>query len=170
MAIGKYSAVPPPPEPSAHHYSPPAQPPTVAQNVPSHTHSASGTIDIEAWTIHALQSLSVSPDSRGTGGQPLAIPLDNHSRARGVTIALDEEQAAGAGIAPPRRMPMRRDSLKRREALLKGKEGSRQRRRWDMGWPSPLSFSLSLSPLACLQDCRNSVMMANTEGVYSASD
>lgn len=135
MAIGKYSAVPPPPEPSAHHHPPPASAtaPTAPQNIPSHSHSASGTIDIEAWTIHALQSLSVSPDSRGTGGQPLAIPLDEHTRARGVTIALNEEQAAGAGIGPARRMPLRRDSLKRREALLKGKEGSRQRRRWDMG-------------------------------------
>lgn len=27
----------------------------------------------------------------------------------------------------------RRDSLKRREAVLKGKEGSRQRRRWENG-------------------------------------
>ncbi|KAJ4390063.1 hypothetical protein N0V93_007536 [Gnomoniopsis smithogilvyi] len=131
MAIGKYSAVPPPPEPSAHH-PPPAPTPTAPQNIPSHSHSASGTIDIEAWTIQALQSLSVSPDSRGTGGQPLAIPLDDHGRARGVTIALNDEQAAEAGIGPARRMPLRRDSLKRREALLKGKEGSRQRRRWDM--------------------------------------
>ncbi|KAI7250456.1 hypothetical protein KC335_g17062, partial [Hortaea werneckii] len=30
-----------------------------------------------------------------------------------------------------RREPIRRDSQKRREALLKGKEGSRQRRRWE---------------------------------------
>ena len=28
---------------------------------------------------------------------------------------------------------MRRDSMDRREALLKGKEGSRQRRRWENG-------------------------------------
>lgn len=137
MAIGKYSAVPPPPEPAAHHHPPPAPvtapTPTAPQNIPSHSHSASGTIDIEAWTIHALQSLSVSPDSRGIGGQPLAIPLDEHSRPRGVTIALNEEQVAGVGVGPARRMPLRRDSLKRREALLKGKEGSRQRRRWDMG-------------------------------------
>jgi CHASE1-domain containing sensor protein len=33
----------------------------------------------------------------------------------------------------PRNEPMRPDSLKRREALLKGKEGSRQRRRWENG-------------------------------------
>lgn len=32
----------------------------------------------------------------------------------------------------PRRAPRQRDSLRRREALLVGKEGSRRRRRWDM--------------------------------------
>ena len=32
-----------------------------------------------------------------------------------------------------RREPIRRDSLKRREALLKGKEGSRRRQRWENG-------------------------------------
>ncbi|KAF3767612.1 hypothetical protein M406DRAFT_220877, partial [Cryphonectria parasitica EP155] len=112
-------------------------PPSQAQNIPQHTHSASGTIDIEAWTISALQSLSVSPESRGIGGTPLAIPLDDHHRdsnapaAARVTIAINEAHA-GACILPPRRPPSRRDSMKRREALLKGKEGSRQRRRWDM--------------------------------------
>ena len=29
--------------------------------------------------------------------------------------------------------PLRRDSMKRREALLKGKEGSRRRQRWENG-------------------------------------
>ena len=33
----------------------------------------------------------------------------------------------------PVRKLVRRDSLERREALLKGKEGSRQRRRWENG-------------------------------------
>ncbi|KAL9104786.1 MAG: hypothetical protein Q9187_008861, partial [Circinaria calcarea] len=33
----------------------------------------------------------------------------------------------------PRQEPLRRDSLKRREALLKGKEGSRRRQRWENG-------------------------------------
>jgi hypothetical protein len=32
-----------------------------------------------------------------------------------------------------RREPLRRDSLKRREALLKGKDGSRRRQRWENG-------------------------------------
>ena len=38
----------------------------------------------------------------------------------------------------PRRTIVRRDSLERREALLKGKEGSRQRRRWENGENSPM--------------------------------
>lgn len=148
MAIGKYSAVPPPtgPSSSSHH---PTQPPTPAapQPVPGHTHSASGTLDIEAWTIQALQSLSVGPNSSGApASTPLAIPLDDaapsSNRTRGVTIALSEAQAAGAGITPlPARRPApRRDSMKRREALLKGKEGSRQRRRWDMARLADVPF------------------------------
>lgn len=126
MAI--YSTVPPP------EVSPSQQP----QSIPAHPHSASGTLDIEAWTISALESLSVSPVARGPG----AIPLEGHSdpsanappsgqpTAR-VTIAVDGGPA-GTTITPPRRPPSRRDSMRRREALLKGKEGSRQRRRWDM--------------------------------------
>lgn len=135
MAIGKYSAVPPPPQsPPLQTSASQASPP---QDIPQHSHSASGTIDIEAWTISALESLSVSPDSRGIGGTPLAIPLDDHranapSTAR-VTIAFNEAHAGALPITPPGRPPSRRDSMRRREALLKGKEGSRQRRRWDMG-------------------------------------
>ena len=79
MAI--YSAVPPPPE----YTSAPADPPqadtatTTTVSLASHvgmTTSATG-IDIDAWTISALQSLSVSPVARGTG-TPLAIPIDDH--------------------------------------------------------------------------------------------
>lgn len=131
MAI--FSAVPPPSDT-------PSQGAT-SQALPHHGHSASGTIDIEAWTVSALESLSVSPIARGTG-TPLSIPLDEHGNPRSanataagitgerrVTIALDGDAAA---VTPPRRPPSRRDSMRRREALLKGKEGSRQRRRWDM--------------------------------------
>lgn len=142
MAIGKYSAVPPPPEiaqASTTVGSGAAQDSSSAPALsqPQHAHSASGTIDIEAWTVSALQSLSVSPAATGIGGQPLSIPLDDHSRSsdrpstQRVTISLNE--GVLNSIAPPRRPPSRRDSMKRREALLKGKEGSRQRRRWDMG-------------------------------------
>ncbi|QUC19915.1 uncharacterized protein UV8b_04156 [Ustilaginoidea virens] len=88
-----------------------------------------GAIDIDAWTISALASLSVSPIARGTG-TPLAIPLDD-------ALPSDKTPRSGACAAPPhehglpRRPPSSRDSMKRREALLRGNEGSRQRRRWE---------------------------------------
>jgi hypothetical protein len=46
-----------------------------------------------------------------------------------MTIPLD---AASRSLYPERKIA-RRDSMERREALLKGKEGSRQRRRWENG-------------------------------------
>lgn len=140
MAIGKYSAVPPPPEPLQATATATATAAAAQTLQPQHAYTASGTLDIEAWTISALESLSVSPIATGTGGQPLSIPLDDHNSQRAtarVTIAVNE--GAAKTIIPPHRPPSRRDSMKRREALLKGKEGSRQRRRWDMG---PFLFPL----------------------------
>ncbi|TVY25313.1 hypothetical protein LHYA1_G005427 [Lachnellula hyalina] len=46
----------------------------------------------------------------------LTIPLDKHDEVK---------------EARPRKEPLRRDSLKGREALLRGKEGSRRRQRWE---------------------------------------
>jgi hypothetical protein len=107
MAI--YSAVPPP-----------------EQQGPAAAQSATPTaVDIEAWTVSALQSLSISPSARGTGVS-LSIPLDN-SRDR------DEDGTPSKGAYKPRKEPLRRDSHNRREALLKGKEGSRRRQRWENG-------------------------------------
>jgi R3H-associated N-terminal domain len=96
MAI--YSAVPPP-----------SQQPQPTQ----------ATVEIEAWTVSALQSLSISPSARGTGAS-LSIPLDI-------------SDAAKVASYKPRKEPVKRDSQKRREALLKGKEGSRRRQRWENG-------------------------------------
>lgn len=95
-------------------------------------------IDIDAWTISALQSLSVSPIARGTG-TPLSIPIDDHVRppATGETKAeirtVKLNNGADKPATPGRSTPFQRDSMARREALLKGKEGSRQRRRWENG-------------------------------------
>ncbi|KAL7924315.1 R3H-associated N-terminal domain-containing protein [Trichoderma austrokoningii] len=121
MAI--YSAVPPPPNQAT------------AGSIFSANAASNAAIDIEAWTISALQSLSVSPVARGTGS-PLTIPIDalatpskrSISRQQ-VTIVASSAEAALA--TPLRRPPSARDSQKRREAILKGKEGSRQRRRWE---------------------------------------
>ncbi|KAH8900165.1 hypothetical protein GQ53DRAFT_741129 [Thozetella sp. PMI_491] len=104
--------------------------------------ASTATVDIEAWTIQALESLSVSPIARGTG-TPLSIPLDHGepSAPRSTTpgrqvqmklrnVVFDDD-APDLDFTPPRRPPSRRDSMRRREALLKGNEGSRQRRRWE---------------------------------------
>ncbi len=111
MAI--YSSVPPPSQ----------QGTASAMQVPSSQPTQS--INIEAWTVSALESLSISPSARGTGVS-LSIPLD----------AAHEKEAARdprAAAYKARKEPLRRDSQKRREALLKGKEGSRRRQRWENG-------------------------------------
>ncbi|KAI0428420.1 R3H-associated N-terminal domain-containing protein [Xylaria sp. FL1042] len=91
-------------------------------------------VDIAAWTISALESLSVSPVARGTGA-PLSIPLDETKAAAAKkekpSVSIFDPRARSSAITPPPRPPSRRDSLKRREALLRGNEGSRQRRRWE---------------------------------------
>ncbi|KAF4965289.1 hypothetical protein FSARC_6907 [Fusarium sarcochroum] len=133
MAI--YSSVPPPelqpattttPTPTA--TSPPVS--AVQVQSPSTPVKNSG-IDIDAWTISALQSLSVSPVARGTG-TPLAIPIDETVKVKRESpkriVDFDEHEVP---TSTPRRPPSRRDSQRRRELLLKGNEGSRQRRRWE---------------------------------------
>ncbi|KAI4133223.1 MAG: hypothetical protein LQ338_000281 [Usnochroma carphineum] len=93
-------------------------------------------INVEAWTEQAAESLnSISLSSpggvRGTSVS-LAIPLDEQAAARRTHTKEEERPVPDASTAhPPRREPVRRDSLKRREALLKGKEGSRRRQRWE---------------------------------------
>lgn len=123
MAI--YSAVPPPEDLAASTTTPPtAQAPS--------TPVVNGAIDIDAWTISALQSLSVSPIARGTG-TPLAIPIDEHTAAAAKQTARTVTFKKSATPETPRRPLSRRDSQVRREAVLKGNEGSRQRRRWENG-------------------------------------
>ena len=95
-------------------------------------------INIEAWTEEATQSLSAV-----SLGSPGGVPGTSVSLAIELDEASPHEQDGIAGIARgadnasagsrPRREPLRRDSLKRREALLKGKEGSRRRTRWENG-------------------------------------
>ncbi len=72
------------------------------------------------------------------GSATLTVPLDDRREPR----ALGTGIANSSGIRQVhttygRSEPVRRDSLKRREALLKGKEGSRQRRRWENGTSLP---------------------------------
>ena len=108
---------------------------------PQSTNSSSGPaqpIDVQAWTEQAAQSLnalSVTPPGgvRGTSVS-LAIDLDEQSERKTVS----GEVVANA-YRHPRHKLLRRDSLERREALLKGKEGSRRRTRWENGSFIPLT-------------------------------
>ncbi|KAK3400036.1 R3H-associated N-terminal domain-containing protein [Sordaria brevicollis] len=121
------------------------QPVPVPVNQSTISNVSTAAVDIEAWTVAALESLRIANNARGAG-HPLAIPLDGPvhgepaAAAGGPTdpamklrnvVFDDGDDVYAANVTPPRRPPSRRDSMKRREALLKGKEGSRQRRRWE---------------------------------------
>lgn len=101
-------------------------------------HQPAQPINIEAWTEQATQSLNTislsSPAGvRGTSVS-LAIPLDEQAAAKRSAGAVEGQHGPDTSEAlRSRREPLRRDSLKRREALLKGKEGSRRRQRWENG-------------------------------------
>lgn len=83
--------------------------------------SGASLIDIDAWTVSELQSLNVSTSAVGSG-VTLSIPL-----------GASHEEKSSLPKPALRRKTFPRDSQKRREALLKGKEGSRRRQRWENG-------------------------------------
>lgn len=105
-------------------------------------------IDIEAWAVEqAAERLSAT---RITPIISSAVPVRSPRVA--IDIPLDEPSNRTTAAAPQdpststaypvfkkeavhtvhkRHEPIRRDSLKRRDALLKGKEGSRRRQRWE---------------------------------------
>ncbi|KAJ5480905.1 hypothetical protein N7539_006799 [Penicillium diatomitis] len=107
------------------------------------------TLAISTWTEHAVASLQDLSLAEGTPvrADPTSVP--SRPSIRGTTVSLSipiddqlptasaEGKRAGVGESRPptvsfrRREPLRRDSLKRREALLKGKDGSRRRQRWE---------------------------------------
>ena len=95
-------------------------------------------LNIEAWTEQATRSLSAvsisSPGVRNTS-ESLGIPLDERPEPKAAsTTSKGQNDHRPDRTYCARREPLRRDSMKRRDALLKGKEGSRQRRRWENGW------------------------------------
>lgn len=102
---------------------------------------------VEAWTVSqaadvlAATSLSSPPPAgtprpvRGTS-VTIDIPLDadHHATTNPQEASLSLPRARpteAVHTVYKRREPIRRDSQKRREALLKGKEGSRRRQRWE---------------------------------------
>lgn len=116
-------------------------------------------IDIEAWTVEAaaaaISSVTIStPGDSGAATVSLQIPLDDVSTSAAPGERPTSTTAAKEGGYYKRKEPIRRDSLKRREALLKGKEGSRRRMRWENGTgpsPPPLRHTFrGTSPLLSL--------------------
>ena len=73
--------------------------------------------------ISALQGLSIA-----NPGVTLSIPLEKAEKRADGSRSIKE--------------PLRRDSMKRRDALLKGKEGSRRRQRWENGKPDSVTAYL----------------------------
>ncbi|KAL3460524.1 R3H-associated N-terminal domain-containing protein [Aspergillus heterothallicus] len=115
---------------------------------------------ISAWTEQATASLGnmtitestpagerniavpASATVRGTirgSSVSLSIPLDDPVPMPGNKLSprvqilgqVSEETPKVPTVSFRRREPLRRDSLKKREALLKGKDGSRRRQRWE---------------------------------------
>lgn len=87
---------------------------------------ANPSIDVEKWTEQTTQSLNNLSIAASAGVRGTSVSL---------AIDLDEQKEAKAAAATyrPKRKLLRRDSLDRREALLRGKEGSRRRTRWENG-------------------------------------
>ena len=95
---------------------------------------AVSAVNVEAWTEQATAALNTvqisGPAIQGTSAH-LTVPLEGQHATAPVNAPVRDEN--DQQTYQPRREPMRRDSLKRREALLKGKEGSRRRQRWENG-------------------------------------
>ena len=97
-----------------------------------HNASVPQPINIEAWTEQATASLGeliISAPGELLGATvQLEIPLDE----RPVVPAASAAKGAGANYYA-RKEPLRRDSMKGRERMIKGNEGSRRRQRWENG-------------------------------------
>lgn len=99
-------------------------------------------IEISVWSDRATESLSIaSSPVPYRNSTPLTIPLDDDVRRvdpqsplrlKSVRVAAEAEGPTVSSTYR-RREPVRRDSLKRRESISKGKEGSRRRQRWENG-------------------------------------
>jgi len=94
-------------------------------------------IDVEAWTVeqaaHALAAATISSPSPRGQTAVLEIPLDTEPAPKEPTriSAPVPEKRERVHTVYRRRSSIQRDSLRRRELLLKGKEGSRRRQRWE---------------------------------------
>ncbi|KAK6507485.1 hypothetical protein TWF481_005916 [Arthrobotrys musiformis] len=74
------------------------------------------------------------PEHSSSAPQPQSPAQPPAQPPAPVTIPLDQPDPVvkpNTDNAPVDRRPLRRDSMKRREALIKGKEGTRRRQRWE---------------------------------------
>ncbi|EGC48628.1 conserved hypothetical protein [Histoplasma capsulatum var. duboisii H88] len=105
---------------------------------PQHAQVISGWLQQSSQSIHS-DGAGVNPTARVPGTSvSLAIPLDEeHTPLTSLPLRVrtaangDTNSHVASSATYSRREPFRRDSLKRRDALLKGKEGSRRRQRWE---------------------------------------
>lgn len=112
-------------------------------------------IDIEAWTEEATAAIStvtISAPEETVHTVSIQIPLDDVSTTtRTAERPTSATAAAKQGGQYKRKEPLRRDSMKRREALLKGNEGSRRRMRWENGTRPPTAWLNTRHPLSSLK-------------------
>ena len=96
---------------------------------------------VEAWTVsQAADALANTSLASPTPVRPAAPAVRTPTRAPRASITLSDDSSspppprkerATVHTVHGRRQLIRRDSQKSREALLKGKEGSRRRQRWE---------------------------------------
>jgi len=107
-------------------------------------------IDVEAWTDDTtvvlghltLDSTTPVGNVHGTADANTIVtfPLDNDGPRPSINRVHHTRDAEPAPLVQPlRRKRSNRDSMRTRNALLKGKEGSRRRQKWENGEPHPTS-------------------------------
>lgn len=104
---------------------------TAARSPRTSTASADVTAAMATVAISSPdQTTAASPTTGRSTSVRLSVPLDAKPTVMDAAAA---PRTASSSTTYPVRKLARRDSMERREALLKGKEGSRQRRRWENG-------------------------------------
>ncbi|KAK3678385.1 hypothetical protein LTR78_001682 [Recurvomyces mirabilis] len=95
-------------------------------------------------SIERVEAWAVSQVADAVGAVSIESPTPKARTPRGATVTIDiplddsvdqdplpRSRAEAVHTVYKRRQPVRRDSLNRRDALLKGKEGSRRRQKWE---------------------------------------
>jgi hypothetical protein len=107
--------------------------PQQAVAISAGTEQASASLENLTLSESRPEANASTPSRSGLRGATvsISIPLDDEPPATPSRVQIAETRPPTVSFR--RREPLRRDSLKRREALLKGKDGSRRRQRWENG-------------------------------------